>query len=175
MNFSGILAFTDVSLEVAKIFVAVALAAFGWVVVHIFNSQRDLKNRLLELRLQRLYEAFINLYNFIGEHVTPESVSSFQRALADIQLYGTKQQVEYAQRLQSQLAQSSNGNLDIADLLTVLRDSIRSDLNLEQLSEKPFKPSITISRKQSTSLTPHQQRTQDSHKDDQKTQSNHND
>ena len=134
MDFSEILALTDVSLEVTKIFVAVGLAAFGWVVVHIFNSQRDLKNRLLELRLQRLYEAFINLYNFIGERVTPESVSSFQRALADIQLYGTKQQVEYAQRLQRQLAESSDGNLDIADLLTVLRDSIRSDLNLEQLT-----------------------------------------
>ena len=172
MDFSEIVALTDVSLEVAKIFVAVGLAAIGWAVVHIFNSQRDLKNRLLELRLQRLYEAFINLYNFIEEHVTPESVNSFQRALADIQLYGTKQQVEYAQRLQRQLVQCSDGDLDIGDLLTVLRDSIRSDLNLEQLSEKPFKPSITISKAQSKSLTPHPQRTQGSDKDNQRTQSN---
>jgi hypothetical protein len=132
------------STEIAKILITVALAAFGWVVVHIFNSQRDLRNRLLELRLGRLYEAFINLYVFIGEKVTPESVKDFQRALADIQLYGTKQQVAYAHGLQTQVAESSDGNLDIADLLTVLRDSIRRDLNLEELSTKPFKPVITI-------------------------------
>ena len=107
------------SIEITKISVTIALAALGWVVVHIFNSKRDLRNRLLELRLGRLYEAFVNLYAFIGEKVTLESVNNLQRALADIQLYGTKQQVEYAHKLQNQLAESSGGNLDIADLLTM--------------------------------------------------------
>lgn len=60
----------------------------------------------------------------------------FESALADIQLFGSAEQVRLAQAVAGAIAQRGGGELD--SLLAVLRRDLRRELNLEWISEPPI-------------------------------------
>ena len=117
--------------EIIKILTTVLSALLGWVIAHKLTSKRDLYNKKREIRINFLIEAYRKLERSIHNNVGED----FEKAISDIQLLGSKHQVELAKDAAVQFAR--NKNVDLENLLFDLRESLRSELNLEKVTE-PF-------------------------------------
>jgi len=112
-----------------------ALAAFvavlGWGVSHYLSVSKDQKAKQRDMRIQFLLEAYRRLEAAANR---PESRNEehdkFESALADIQLLGTKTQIEELMRFLER--NSSEGNASINPLLELLRTHLREELGLEK-------------------------------------------
>jgi hypothetical protein len=113
---------------------AVAMVAIGWWVVHTLNSSRDLRNERRKLRTTYLLEAYRRLEAAVNPNDKMVTQPGVESAIADIQLLGTPQQVRMAQTFANEMAQSSEASLN--QLLADLRDSLRSELQLEPVEGK---------------------------------------
>lgn len=100
--------------------------------VHFLTKSRDIKNKKDELRIKYLIEAYRKLENLA--HRENPSISDFESAIADIQLFGTDKQVQLAQATAHKFAENRTVSLDV--LLEDLRDDLRTLLKLESLSSK---------------------------------------
>ena len=101
----------------------------SWFVVHYLAGKRDQANKRRDLRVQYLIEAYRRL-EFAGNRpLTEEVAPEFEKAVADIQLFGTPKQVELAQAFA--LGFAKNGTHPLDPLLNELRQELRKELNLE--------------------------------------------
>jgi hypothetical protein len=122
-----------------------ALAAFvailGWGVSHYLSAKKDQKAKQRDMRIQFLLEAYRKLEAAANRPESEkEEQDRFESALADIQLLGTKTQIEELMRFLVQW-NSSKGNASINPLLELLRTHLREELGLEKET-----PSIKIFR-----------------------------
>lgn len=101
----------------------------GWYAVHRLSTQRDVANKRRELRVQYLIEAYRRLEFAGNRSLNKESAVDFERAVADIQLFGTPAQVKLAQEFAIGFAAKKTHPLD--PLLTELRQELRRELKLE--------------------------------------------
>ena|SRR5712692_852308 len=119
--------------------VSAVVVIVGWYVVHYLSGRRDQANKRRDLRVQYLIEAYRRL-EFAGNRpLTKEVAPEFEKAIADIQLFGTPKQVELAQAFALGFAESGIHSLD--PLLNELRQELRKELNLE-----PVEPNIKYLR-----------------------------
>ena len=122
-----------------------ALAAFvviiGWGVSHHLSVTKDQNAKQRDMRIQFLLEAYRRLEAAANR---PESgkdeQDKFESALADIQLLGTKAQIEELMRFLAEW-NTSGGNASINPLLELLRTHLREELRLEK-----YIPGIKIFR-----------------------------
>jgi hypothetical protein len=121
--------------------VAAAVAA---VLAHRFTSRRDLANRRRELRTEYLLNAYRAVADAIGRNLqqSPEDARAFERGLTDIQLLGSKSQAEMAMKLGREMTETAEG--DPHSLLRALRDDLRDELDLEQLSTEVNQTRIVL-------------------------------
>ena len=109
--------------------VTAMVAVVGWYAAHRLAAARDQVNKRRELRVQYLIEAYRRLEFVSNRRITKDTAPDFERAIADIQLFGTPRQVALAREFATSFAQKGTHSLD--PLLNDLRNSLREELNLE--------------------------------------------
>ncbi len=100
---------------------------------HEYEKSLDSLRRQRELRLTLLIKAFRLLCqrSCLKTTINRELAESIEDALRDIQLLGTRKQIEAARRFaQSEAAQQDS---DLEDILNDFRSEVRSELGLEQI------------------------------------------
>ena len=117
-----------------KILSTVLLALIGWFIVHYLSSKRDRNNKKRDLRTNYLIEAYRNIEKACGhKDYLPAALNrTIESAIADVQLFGTKQQIELARQFTDEM--NKNSFADPRGLLVNLRSELRRELNLEQVS-----------------------------------------
>lgn len=111
---------------------AAFVAIFGWGVSHYLSVSKDQKAKQRDMRIQFLLEAYRRLEAAANRPESgKEEQDRFESALADIQLLGTKTQIEELMRFLEQW-NSSEGNASINPLLELLRTHLREELGLEK-------------------------------------------
>jgi hypothetical protein len=109
------------------------VAAAGWWAGHYFSSRRDLVTERRKLRIKYLLEAYRKIERASNHDDIKQYWSDFESAIADIQLLGSPRQVSLARQFAISMAKNSTASLD--DLIFDLRQSLRSELQLETVSE----------------------------------------
>jgi hypothetical protein len=106
----------------------------GWYVAHVLAGKRDQTNKRRDLRVQYMIDAYRKL-EFAGNRpLSSEIAPAFEKAIADIQLFGTPKQVALAQEFALGFAQRKPYSLD--PLLNELRQELRNELKLEPVEPK---------------------------------------
>jgi len=85
---------------------------WGWSFVHRKSAERDLANKRRELRVEYLIGAYRRLENVSNREGTIESFAEVEKALADIQLFGTATQVELARSFILLFVEKRSASLD---------------------------------------------------------------
>lgn len=111
--------------------IVTALVAFaGWVFAGWLSSRRDVANKRRDIVAQHLINAYKILTQEIGHRKTTiESMTKFENLLSEIQLFGSRKQVELARELSNKTAQTGESEID--SLVEDMRNSLRKEMGLE--------------------------------------------
>jgi hypothetical protein len=121
-----------VELEYLKIIITICLAVIGWLIAHSFTAKRDLKNKQREISITHLINAYRILTNDVANReLTDERKEKLENILADIQLFGSKEQVELAKNLAVTVA--AGDQFELNPLINSLRNDLRQELNLPKV------------------------------------------
>lgn len=114
--------------------ITVVVAIGGWLVVHRFSAWRDRINHKRKMQTKFLVAAFQHLANSANRPFAPgaEHQRDMERSLADIQLFGSKKQVQLVEDFASEFSQAGSASLD--PLLNSLRQDLRKELGYEQIN-----------------------------------------
>ena len=116
---------------------AALVAIIGLAISHWLTSKRDLANEKRKIRINFMIDAYRKLENGSSRGVNQEKYSDeFHSAIADIQLLGSRDQVEIARKIASALGNRSGKPLNINELLNARREELRSELNLPPVSRE---------------------------------------
>ncbi len=118
----------------AQFAVTLVVAVFGGWIGHHFSARRDVANERRKLRISYLLEAYRRLEGASNRDDPKTCWPQFESAIADIQLLGSAHQVLLARQFAIDMAKNHTAPLD--DLIFDLRQSLRSELELEPISEK---------------------------------------
>lgn len=100
----------------------------GWAVAHRSNLRRDALAKRRELRVKYLLDAYRRLEEAARSPTNlTEAWRAFESAAADIQLLGTREQIDV---LLEYLRQVRDDRAQIDPLLKLLRDDLRKELDL---------------------------------------------
>lgn len=139
----------NVSISLLQVFVSAAVALIVVALGHAFALDRDRKNRRQEQRINYL----ISVYRAFGKanHHPQlyEVAEELEQAVGDVQLFGTKRQVELARKFATDLGTAQAAEMD--ELLMELRDSLRAELGAEPLSGRLV--CIRVGRKRDNTTT----------------------
>lgn len=118
----------------------ILVALVGYAIVHIFSSWRDRKNKKREIRVKFLINSYERLTRVVRQ--APWKFEDLQQVLADIQLMGTKNQVDEAEKLSLKVPEAMKGSgadaeLDLGPLLREFRNDLRAELSMKAI-EKDF-------------------------------------
>ncbi len=109
------------------------IAVAGWFFAHWLTSKRDRLSKRRELRLKGLEKAYLKVAGTAHRELTPEMKRDFEDFVSEIQLYGTPNQI----KLMSELVEAfvrRDKIISFDAILEDLRDSLRSELNMERIS-----------------------------------------
>lgn len=106
------------------------ITMLGWFFLHSLTKQRDKHNKQKDLRINYLIEAWRKLEH-AANRKNVDTLEYLEKPIADIQLFGTKKQIEMVQALAKEIVETENANL--TELLTELRQDLRKELNLEKV------------------------------------------
>lgn len=123
------------------------IAIFGWYVAHKLSSRRDLANKRRELRVQYLIDAYRRLEYAGNRPLTKELAPEFEKAIADVQLFGTLTQLQLSKEFA--LGFAENGTYPLDSLLNELRNDLRKELDLESARSNITYLRITFDKKDS--------------------------
>jgi Tfp pilus assembly protein PilO len=118
----------------AQLLVTFIVAALGWWVAHALSARRDLANERRKLRVSYILEAYRKLESAANPSDPKSKRSQLESAIADIQLLGSPKQVKMASEFAKLI--SGNGEASCDYLLSDLRSSLRSELQLESVNER---------------------------------------
>lgn len=121
-------------IEYVKIAITVAVAVLGWIIGHYINSRRDVRLKRQETTTKYLIEAYRTLSHDINSRVlTDERKTKLENLIADVQLFGSVEQINLANDLVNALVRGEKYNLD--PLLNSLRGDLREQLKLEKVED----------------------------------------
>ncbi len=116
-----------------KICVTTVLAVIGWLIAHHFTAQRTLAVKRRDVTLEHLISAYRILTNEISQRTLDADRSKkLECLLSDIQLFGSKDQVNSAREMIDQVVAKKSFDLD--PIINSLRDDLRKQLQLEEVS-----------------------------------------
>lgn len=123
--------------------ITVLVALGGWIAVHGLTARRDRNNKRREFITQYLIEAYRRLERVAGReqdnriHNAVAFVIDVETSIADIQLFGTRKQVELVQKFAIEFNRSfrTPGGVSIEELLEDLRRELRNELNLQPVPD----------------------------------------
>ena len=120
-------------LAVAGLFITVILAVAGWWIGHYLASLREEKKKKKELRLiylQRTYKDLTRLRSYASSLKIQEVSALLVGVVADIDLFGTENQIEVMDELSKQLKSEDGSFTKSHELIESLRDDLRAELEL---------------------------------------------
>lgn len=109
------------------------ITVIGWIVVYIFAIRQNIQIKKKEVTIEYLIQAWGKLEkasNRKGNRYNTE----IETAIADIQLFGTKRQIELAQQFAEEIARNKESST--LELLVLLREDLRKELKLERVPRK---------------------------------------
>ena len=117
------------------------IAIAGLFLNNHFSSKRDFNNKLRDIRLNYLVDAYRKLSDSSQRIPNYDYYSKMESAISDIQLFGTKSQIDKAIDFMNEYKNEGIGDLD--PLLNDLRNDLREDLKLEPIIDNVhwFRPS----------------------------------
>lgn len=111
------------------------ITIFGWYVLHKLTKKREQENKKKNLRVDYLIDAWSKLeYGSNRDIDEKEFVEYFEKPIAMIQLFGTLNQIDLAQKVAEEIKNNRQVSLDA--ILEELRNDLRSELNLERAKSK---------------------------------------
>ena len=115
--------------------ITVLVALTGWFIVHRLTAWRDRVNHRRQLKTKYLISSYRRLANSANRPPAKDSpyFRDMESAIADIQLFGTKNDIELVCSFLNEFAEKGHASLD--PLLLTLRNSLRSELGYEGVSE----------------------------------------
>ncbi len=119
-------------IKIALTFLAWMSVVIGWIVTDYLTKRRDVENQKRKIRTDYL----VNVFRFLATSVSNRNLSKedwrkFEDIIADIQLFGTPEQIGLLKEVTNQIAEKKEFDLD--PILNDLRDHLRRDLNLESI------------------------------------------
>lgn len=116
-----------------KIFTTVLLAAAGWIVAHHFTSRKSRNDKKRDWSIDYL----TNAYRFLTTEIAQKDISNegwgkLEVVIADIQLFGSAEQVGLAKELADSIAKGGKFELDA--LINSLRKDLRKQLGFKAVS-----------------------------------------
>ena len=114
--------------------VTVGVALSGWFTVHRLTAWRDRVNHKRKMQTDFLVKAFQGLSNAANRPPTPGAphFRDMESAVADIQLFGSKSQIELVERFTREFEETKQASLD--PLLSSLRKDLRKELGYEPIN-----------------------------------------
>ncbi len=109
------------------------LTIIGWIVVYILAFRKNTRIKKKDITINYLIEAWRKLEK-ASNRVDDKYLHEIETAIADIQLFGTRKQIELAQQFSEKFAKERQGST--LELLTLLREDLRKELNLEKAPKK---------------------------------------
>ena len=110
------------------------VAVIGWFFGHWLNSRREQVTRRREARIKAIEKAYLRLAGSSNRPLNDDVINDLETFVAELQLYGTPDQLLLMQRLVDQFIHpTSDGRVDFDPLLIALRDSLRTELQLERV------------------------------------------
>ena len=119
-------------MDYLKIIISIVVAVLGWIIAHYFTSKREIKNKRREIRVEFLIRAYLKLENAIQREFN-EISADLESVSADIQLFGTEEQILLVKTILDDLA--NKGDADLVYLLKSLRYDLRAELQLSHTEE----------------------------------------
>jgi hypothetical protein len=124
-----------------EVIISAFVIVIGWFIGHLLSSKRNRDNKRRELQISYLIEAWRNLEDCtIRNDLTRASI--IEKAIADVNLFGSKRQIDLAQKFSKEFAES--GKSDLNDLLEDLRHDLRKELQLQHVSTRIHHLRITL-------------------------------
>lgn len=106
------------------------LTVIGWIVVYILALRQNTQIKKKEVTIKFLIQAWERLEKASNRKDSIYN-ADIETAIADIQLFGTKRQIELAQQFAEEIVR--NNESSTLELLVLLRDDLRKGLQLEKV------------------------------------------
>ncbi|MEQ1947467.1 MAG: hypothetical protein ABL995_09765 [Bryobacteraceae bacterium] len=115
--------------------ITIVLAMAGWSIAYWSLLRRDRIAKKREMRTQYLIEAYRRLESAGNRHTqSPDDSRKLESAIADIQLFGSTEQVELSRDFAVAFSTKRSASLD--QLLELLRRDLRRELDLGEISDR---------------------------------------
>jgi hypothetical protein len=120
-----------------NIIISAFIVILGWGIGYYFTNKHNLHNKRRDVITNYLIEAYRDIENACHrkDTLTEEHKRKMERAIADIQLFGSLKQVATAKEFTEVMNKNSYG--DPRALLAELRNDLREELRLELASKNP--------------------------------------
>jgi hypothetical protein len=119
-------------LEIFKNSITVIVAVLGWLVGHYFTNKRDRASKRRDVSLQHLINAYRVLTDDISHRPeTIERTNKLESIITDIQLFGSKKQIELVKQLVVEVA--AGGEFQLDPLINDLRNDLRKEIGLQEI------------------------------------------
>lgn len=102
--------------------ITAVIAVAGWYVAYLAVIRRDRLQKRRDLTVQYLIEAYRRLERAANTDMKAPVSTDLESAIADMLLFGSAQQVQYAQEFSKSMARTGEASLD--PLLRELRGAI---------------------------------------------------
>ena len=109
------------------------ITVIGWIVVYIFAIRQNTQIKKKEVTIEYLIQAWGKLEK-ASNRKNNRYNTEIETAIADIQLFGTKRQIELAQQFAEEIARNKESST--LELLVLLREDLRKELKLERVPRK---------------------------------------
>ncbi len=109
------------------------ITVIGWIVVYILAIRKNTQIKKKEVTIEYLIQAWGKLEKASNRKDNRYN-TEIETAIADIQLFGTKQQIELAQQFAEEIARNKESSA--LELLILLRENLRKELRLEKAPRK---------------------------------------
>lgn len=109
------------------------ITVIGWIVVYIFAIRQNTQIKKKEVTIDYLIQAWGKLEKASNRKDNRYN-TEIETAIADIQLFGTKRQIELAQQFAEEIARNKESST--LELLVLLREDLRKELKLERVPRK---------------------------------------
>lgn len=117
-------------MDIIKFFIGTIVVVLGWIVAHYFTNERNRIAKRREISLEHLIKAYRILADEIA-HREQIDERKLEAVITDIQLYGSKEQINLAKQLADEVAKQTHFELD--PLINCLRDDLRKELQLPKI------------------------------------------
>jgi hypothetical protein len=109
------------------------ITVIGWIVVYIFAIRQNTQIKKKEVTIEYFIQAWGKLEKSSNRKDNRYN-TEIETAIADIQLFGIKRQIELAQQFAEEIARNKESST--LELLVLLREDLRKELKLERVPRK---------------------------------------